>query len=137
MKPAHVNKDAKKTATEWLTIAKEKETAKQWDEAIDAYRHIIKEHPKKEFAYQRLMILYRKKKEFKKELEVIETALDNFQYMLGSQSSENKKVSLLSKKLMKSTGLMDNKNGPAFLPEPLHKWTTRRTALKKLLSKQK
>lgn len=138
MKVSHVNKDVKKTFTEWLTLAKEKEAEEKFDEAIDAYEHLIKEHPKKEFAYQRLMILYRKKKDYKKELKIVETALENFQHLLGNKNEkQNRKIDQLSRSLMKSTGLVDKKNNPAFLPEPLHKWTKRKLALQKLIAKKK
>lgn len=138
MKAIHVNKETKKTLTEWLTIAKEKEAEEEFDGAIDAYRHVIKEHPKKEYAYQRLMILYRKRKDYKKELEVVETGLKNFQHLMGNKNEKpNKKIDQLSRSLMKSTGLMDKKNNPAFLPEPLHKWTRRKIALQKLSARKK
>jgi len=139
MKTIHVNKDEKKPLTEWLMIGKEKEQEEDFDEAIDAYTHVTKEHPKKEYAYQRLMLLYRKKREYKKELKVIETALDNFRYVMGDSSAKkkSKNISQLSMRLMKSTGLVDKKDNPVFLPEPLNKWTKRKIAVQKLIAKMK
>jgi len=138
MKTVHINKNETKSLTEWLTLAKEKEQEEEFDDAIDAYGHLIKEHPKKEYAYQRLMMLYRKQKEYKKELKVVETALQNFKYVLGNPSAkkQNKKINQLSMRLMKSTGLVDKKDNPAFLPEPLQKWTKRKLALEKLIAKK-
>lgn len=140
MKATHTDSDTTKTLNEWLTLAKEKESGKKIDEAIEAYEHIIKEHPKKEQAYQRLMMLYRKKKDYKKELKVVETALNNFRHVLGTikqGEKQNKKINQLSMRLIKTTGLVDKKNNPAFFPEPLNKWTKRKMALEKRIGKKK
>ena len=139
MKTAHTDKEENRSLAEWLTLAKEKELESEYDDAIDAYTHLIKEHPKKEFAYLRLMMLDRKNIDYKKELTVVEKALQNFRHVLGDPSArkQGRKISQLSKKLMQSTGLVDKKDNPAYLPEPLNKWTKRKMALQKLIARKK
>ena len=110
MKIAHSNKDG-------LSIAETRQAAQQYeqdgklDDAVAAYLSLLKKSPREEKNYNRLMILYRKLKQPKKEMEMITKAINVFskQYDAKRKSSP-RKVSQLSAALMKATGLTDKKN---------------------------
>lgn len=134
MKVAHLD-NTEKTAlsfAECVAIAKVLEAAGKPDEAIKTYQQCVKLRPANEYPYNRLMILYRKKKEYKKELATIDVAIKAFEKLyLHSGKNVNKKVSLLSKSLMKSTGLSDKKGNILLDQKPISTWKKRAALLKK------
>jgi len=88
------------------------------------------------FYYDRLMIYYRKHKEYKKELSLINKALkifaDHFKKQAEAVLSFSKSqatIKKLSAKFNLSSGLVDKKGNPKFLPEPLPRWTKRKQAV--------
>lgn len=94
--------------------------------------------------YDRLMIYYRKQKEYKKELQLINQALKVFGEKLKKQTSQifaTAKSRTASKKLMekfsKSVGLMDKKGNPNYVPEPLARWMKRKQTVQQKIKKQK
>lgn len=98
------------------------------DEPIDLYLKQVDEGTMQTLPYERLMIHYRKAKEYEKESAIIKkgiAALQQFytnaqQQTLGKKV--NPKIKALSKKIGKSVGLVDKKGNDVFLPEPLPKW---------------
>src|SRR5688500_17650564 len=77
-----------------LKKASELERNGELDEAASLYEKIIKADPNRETAYNRLMIILRKQKEYKKELALINKGIKTFKdiYEPSSKKSFNKKV---------------------------------------------
>jgi lipopolysaccharide biosynthesis regulator YciM len=121
------------TIADWLAKGLEWEKAGEVDRAVKAYERVIKKDPLREQAYDRLMIIYRKQKEYKKELAIIKAgiaAFDKF-YATAVKTSRDKKVISISRALLKSTGLADKKGKPLFQREPIGKWAKRADLVKK------
>ncbi|MET0635475.1 MAG: hypothetical protein ABWZ25_05580 [Chitinophagaceae bacterium] len=121
---------------DWRDIARDYEYNEDYAEAMEAYHQDLKVNPTHEGSWHRLMILYRKEKNYKMEWQVINEAIGVFEklYTPGSGKLKGKKVEAISKALMKTTGLTDKKGKPLYQPEPLGKWYRRRTLLKKKMS---
>ena len=75
MKVVHKNADVKEVPGNWLDKAKAFEASTDTERAAAAYEKAIKDNPLNEYAYDRLMIIYRKNKEYKKENAVIARAI--------------------------------------------------------------
>ncbi len=127
MKVVHKNPGAKDEAANWLTRAKELEAQGELDKAAAAFEKAIKENPLNEYAYDRLMIIYRKNKEYKKEKAVIVAGVKAFRQFYKSMEKRHasKKVVSLSNALLKATGLADKKGKPLYEKEPLERWNKR------------
>lgn len=65
--------------------------------AIKEYEEAIKNNPLEEKAYDRLMIVYRKEKNYIKELKIINTGIKAFQNFYKSRKSGSKKIAEISK----------------------------------------
>ena len=107
--------------------------------AIKLYEQNIKENFADKFAFERLMIIYRKQKDFKNELRVINRGVELFQEnMKGhlkqslSRHVDEKKLERLSLAIMKGTGL---KNKNLHFPDPIDKWIKRKEIVEKKLGK--
>lgn len=135
MKVVHKNPDAKGEPGNWLDKAKAFEASADTEKAAAAYEKAIRENPLNEYAYDRLMIIYRKNKEYKKEKAVIVAAIKAFDqfYKNASKVSRSKKIVSLSKAFMKSTGLADNKGKILYQKEPLARWNKRKAVVEKRL----
>ncbi|MGN6177726.1 MAG: hypothetical protein ACTHNW_00995 [Mucilaginibacter sp.] len=78
--------------------------------AIELYHRILETDPLQIHAYDRLMILYRKDKNYQKELSVINSGIKTFEKFYKAQSGKpSKKISDISKKLNKAFHLVDKK----------------------------
>jgi hypothetical protein len=96
------------------------------------------------FPYDRLMIYYRKHKEYKKELSLINRALKIFGDHIKKQSGamlavakSKAAIKRLSEKINRSAGLVDKKGNPSYLPEPLLRWTRRKKTVQEKINKSK
>jgi hypothetical protein len=108
----------------------------QPSEDISLYEQQIKSGTADPFPYDRLMIYYRKQKDLKKELQIINKALKTFTDHLKEQAGNMLKggksrgtIKRLSDKISRSAGLIDKKGNPTYLPEPLPRWTKRKQAV--------
>ena len=106
--------------------------------AIKLYEENIKEGYPEPFAFDRLMILYRKLKRYKDELRVIKRGIKVFTEAnekrrkgMFQAARSKRQVHALSEELMKKTGLADKKGNEIYLPEPLGKWTKRKEVVEK------
>ncbi|HTL09243.1 MAG TPA: tetratricopeptide repeat protein [Chitinophagaceae bacterium] len=116
-------------------LARQYELAGENKKAITIYEQLIKKYPSEALLWDRLMILYRKEKLLKKELAIVEKAIDNFKTLLLPHTGEsNKKVASLSKSILHAVGLADKKGTALYYPEPIAKWQRRRTVVKKKLA---
>ena len=116
--------------------AKELEINGELEQAAALYEKVIKADPHRETAYNRLMIIPRKQKEYKKELALINKGIKTFTdfYAPGLKKSFNKKVEQISRALLKSTGLADKKGVPLYQQEPIGRWTRRKQIVEKKLN---
>lgn len=136
MKVIHKNPDAKEKPGNWLYQAKQFESNDEPEKAIALYQKVIKENPLNEQAYDRLMIIYRKNKDAKKEKDIINKAIKAYEefYKNIPKVSQSKKIVSLSRAFMKSTGLTDNKGKLLYQKEPLARWNKRKRVVEKKLN---
>lgn len=111
-------------------------------ENIELYEQQVKKGITDPLPYDRLMIYYRKQKEYKKELQLINQALKVFSEKLKKQTTrifETARSRTASKKLMekfgKSVGLLDKKGNLNYLPEPLARWTKRKQTVQQKIKR--
>ena len=139
MRIAHLNKSQQGTIQELLESGRDLEAEKDFDEAVKIYSGILKKNPLNEQAYNRLMIVYRKQKEYRKESAIIDEAIKVFEKEgEANRKPVHNKVQQLSMLLGKSTGLVDKKGKSLYTPEPIATWKKRKTmVLKRLKTKKK
>jgi hypothetical protein len=99
--------------------------------AEKVYNAIIHANPHSEKAYDRLMIIYRKKKNTGAELKLIDKAINTFKSWFEKKSPfmQSKKISQLSSSISKITGLAAKKTDMIFTREPLARWQKRKNIL--------
>ena len=136
MKVAYKNSNPKKGLGSQLAKAKDQENQGESEKAV-AFEKLVKENPLNEYAYDRLMIIHRKNKDYKKERAVIIAGIKAFQqfYKNVSKQPATKKITALSNALMKATGLADKKGRPLYEKEPLGRWNKRKQVVEKKLRK--
>lgn len=127
MKVVHKNPEVKTGTGNWLARAKELEKQGDLEKAAAAFEKAIKESPLNEYAYDRLMIIYRKNKEYKKEKAIIVAGIKAFRQLYNDSTKRpsSRKVISLSNALLKATGLADKKGKPIYEKEPLDRWNKR------------
>jgi tetratricopeptide (TPR) repeat protein len=111
-----------------------KEQAKEEDhtQEIKTLEQTIREHPANDKAWIRLMIIYRKQKEYKKELKTINAAIKTFEELFKKREpAYNTRVKSLSKALSKALGLTDKKGNSLYEMGDLAKWKRRKQAVLK------
>jgi tetratricopeptide (TPR) repeat protein len=120
--------------------AREQETAGNYREAIRIYTNLLKAEPANPGYHQRLMILYRKLKDPKGELRVIDKAIEvvtnhHRRLLEGNIKGRRDKsqIEKLSSAFMKGSGLVDKKGKDTFIPEPVPTWMKRKEAVLKKL----
>jgi len=119
--------------------ARAKEAAQQGDaeEAVKYYYRALKNDPADAIAYNRLMVYYRRRKEYRKELQVIQAAIASQQrHALEYQQSwvrRNKKTARTAKALAKSLGLINQKGMPVVETLQLNTWRKRMNMVRKRL----
>ena len=119
---------------------KKKDKAEASDPELDvkALEQLLKEQPSNEKAYDRLMVLYRKLKEPKKELKIINAAIKVFEEKyVKRQPGFNKKIETISRALRKATGLADKKGNNLFEPGELTRWKKRKALLQSKMKNKK
>ncbi|HMJ45919.1 MAG TPA: hypothetical protein VK498_01230 [Ferruginibacter sp.] len=100
--------------------------------AIKLYNRALEQNPLSEYIYSRLMILYRKEKDFKNELRVINAGIKAYEHFYKPKGkSRSRLVTTLSNKLNKLVGLIDKKGKFTYDPEPLAKWKKRKEIVRK------
>jgi len=111
-------------------------------EPLDEYREQVEKGIFSPAPYDRLMIHYRKEKNYPEELKVIKQAIGTFKkYYADLQGSaikkQKSKITELSRKISKSTGLTDKKGNDTYLPEPIPRWIKRQSVVEQKLKKEK
>jgi hypothetical protein len=106
--------------------------------AEDLYHQVLKKDPLQTHAYDRLMILYRKEKNYKKELSVIDSGIKTFERFYKEQLGKpSRKISEISKQLNKAFHLVDKKGNSLYTPEPIDRWLKRKQVVEKKMEKLK
>jgi tetratricopeptide (TPR) repeat protein len=119
------------TIKQKLEEADEAEANEDISIAIKNYEEAIEKDPIAEKAYDRLMILYRKEKDYKKELRLINAGIKAFENFYKSRKSGSKKIAEISKKLNRSFGFTDKKGNAVYDPEPIARWKKRKITVEK------
>ena len=123
------------TLKQTIKEAAEAEDKEDISLAIKDYESAIEANPLLEKAYDRLMILYRKDKNYKKELQLINSGIKAFESFYKSRKSSSKKIAEISKKLNKSFGFTDKKGNAVYDPEPIARWKKRKVTVEKRIKK--
>lgn len=121
---------------EYIRQAKTAEEEGDPDEAIQLYEKAIKQKPLLEQPYSRLMILYRKNKQYKDELRVINKALGLFMDHYDERRKSfkgNTAIARLSKAILKSVD-NNSKQLENSYPEPIPKWEKRKQTVENKLN---
>jgi hypothetical protein len=123
--------------------ARQAELNEDVEEAVSLYEEAIAGGYSGQFAFDRLMLIYRKQKKYKDELRIINKGIGVFSEANKKQleesisSKKNKKeIEKLSKAFMKSSGLVDRKGREVHVPEPINKWIKRKEVVDKKLKKK-
>jgi len=140
MKVAHKHTAAKAPITggdeeyNILVAAREHEASGDTEKAIDLYEQALKKYPQQANIYDRLMILHRKEKAYKKELSVINAAIKTFSHLFEpGKNIRSRKVASLSKSILHSMGLTDKKGRALYHPEPIARWQKRKKTVQQKL----
>ena len=107
--------------------------------AIRLYEQNIKEDYADEFAFDRLMIIYRRQKDYADELRVINRGIEVFQNTLERHLEHSlhrrgnlEKVAQISKAIMRKSGV---KKEDLSFPDPIDKWMKRKKIVTEKLRK--
>jgi len=107
--------------------------------AEKAFQKIITADPYVYKAYDRLMVIYRRQKAYRKELTTVNKAIKAFVTGLVEKQKqwvrENKSAARLSRKLATSLGIIDKKGMPLTDDPLLVKWKKRKAVILKRLGK--
>jgi tetratricopeptide (TPR) repeat protein len=118
---------------ERLTEARNAENSGTLPDAAAIYEGLLKDEPHNEKILNRLMIIYRKLKAYKKEIGIINKAIKLQQQYYKPSSKPKGIIAELSNKLNLSTGLQ-NKKGDGYIPEAILKLNKRKEVVEKKLS---
>ncbi len=125
----------KKSKNELLKEARLQELDGKPEDAIKSYNQVISKDPLQVGAYNRLMILYRKLKDYKKELAVIKQAIAAYEKDIKedqlSWKKANTKSAKLSLSLAKSMGLLNDKGLPVYEDPQILTWRKRQETVQK------
>ena len=123
--------------------AREAEDADDLEKATALYEENIKTEVADAFAYERLMVIYRRQKAYKEEQRVIKRGIEVFKKQSRTvlenniPSNKNKAALVkLSNAFMKGAGLIDKKGKETHIPEPVNKWMKRLEVVAKRLKKK-
>ena len=130
-----MSEETNKTLKETLSEAKKAEKTENVEDAIRLYQQARSIDQLNEQAYNRLMILFRKQKEYKKELGIIKEGIKVFEKYYESRiPNKSKTITALSIRLNKSFGLADKKGNNFYSPEPIAKWKKRKLIVEKKIT---
>jgi tetratricopeptide (TPR) repeat protein len=125
------------SSVETLEKARKAEAEGNPEKAAGFYEQLIKENRPDELPFDRLMIIYRKLKQYKDELRIINEGIrlfeDFYKKPTRRKSEKQQKLSTLSNAFMKSAGLKDKKGNLLYVPEPLSRWIKRKAVVEKKL----
>lgn len=119
----------------WKVVARQLEQDGDEVKAIVIYTGMLKKQPLNAYIYDRLMIVYRKQKQYKKELSTVTAAIEKFTKVLRpAGNSQSKKIAALSKSILHAVGLTDKKGKPVYSPQPIARWENRLRVIRQKLA---
>ena len=127
---------ASRDYTELLECGRQNESEDNIEEAIRCYKEAISHKRVDEFPFSRLMILYRKEKNYDEELRIIDKAIEIFKAFYDKRTkkfSGANKLGQLSKALLKN--LNKGNKGLDDYPAPLPAWMKRKELVEQKLGK--
>jgi hypothetical protein len=126
-----------------LISGKQAESSGQPALAIKLYEKEIARGYNDLLPYERLLVLYRKQKNYREELHVLNRGIDRLQQQLTEHQKElffkkpqRNKLLRQSKALAQKLGLLNKKGNHILLPQPLEKWLNRKKIVQKKIKKQ-
>lgn len=99
------------------------------DEAARLYQKVIKSSPQNEKALGRLMVIYRKLKNYPEELKIIDSLISRERDLFKPDREQKGNVAALSKKINRALGRVDSKGKELYLSEQLSKLEKRRESV--------
>src|SRR5690606_3330163 len=135
----HIHTMAKqKIATQTLMDkARQLEKEGQHADALKIYRALTRRKHLNAEAYHRMMIILRKQKKYKTELEVIQRAMAAMEKSIAANQQAindgNPESAALSRELAKSLGLLDEAGRPVYEEPQLQNWRKRESVVAKRL----
>ncbi len=128
MKIVHIPNQRDQAIMDDWQRARQFEQEGEWEKAIRIYQRLLKTQPLNEKLYDRLMIIYRKTKNYQKEKEIITTAIRVYEkfYKENERTAVTKKVAVISKALLRSLQMTDEKGRPSPQRETVKRWTKRK-----------
>jgi hypothetical protein len=127
--------------TQLLSAARAKERENAYADAVSLYMQLLKEDPLNVQASSRLMVIYRKQKNYSKELSIINKAIAAYEANIIAQqknwSKSNRKAAGLSKRLAEHLGLLDKKGLPLYEDKVIANWKKRKETVQKKLASKK
>lgn len=130
-------KSSRIAASKHYDEGRQLEMAGDIDTAIKKYQKALSQNPTLSAASNRLMIIFRRQKEYKKELAVIKEAIESYEEQLSQGikdwASENKQSADLSRSLAKSLGLLTDKGIPKYEDKQVASWKKRIEVVQKKL----
>ena len=123
---------------EHLAQAKALEADGEADEAIEIYQRVLKGDPLNETAIGRLLVLYRRQKEYKLELALLQSAISAYEAVQleaqGAWRKKNQKAARISLALAKKLGIAGRKKeGPIYDDRLVTTWRKRKALVMKRL----
>ena len=130
---------AAKHYTELMKQGRLVEEDGELEKAALLYEQAIRQEPLEAFPYNRLMIIYRKLRQPKDELRVIEKALAVYEHYYDEKPKKimngNPQIAKISKALVSSLNKSAGTKNLSYYPEPIPSWTRRKNAVEKKLGK--
>jgi len=126
-----------RTIEQLMQEAKEAELSGDLSTAVRKYEQVLLKEKSYELIYKRLMILYRKLKKPKEELRIINSGIRYFQEQFKERTESlyknNRRISYLSKAIIKSLGHHKEQSDSFYEPAPIPAWKHRKLiVLKKI-----
>lgn len=121
-------------------LAKKAEHASDVENAIKYYEKATRLEPLEPFAYNRLMIIYRKEKNYTAELNTINRGIDCFLQEKKKReetfNTKHKQAARLSKSLLKALATPGIKDDNSDYTEPVNSWQKRKLIVEQKLTKK-
>jgi hypothetical protein len=136
-----IMKNKKESALVLYKNARDLELQKRYDEAAREYAAILKSYPLHIDASNRLMIVYRKLKAYRKEAAVINKAISAHEKETEKKQrawiKSHQKIANLTRSLAETLGLLNSKGLPIYENDLLEKWRRRKSIVLGKLEKIK
>jgi tetratricopeptide (TPR) repeat protein len=128
------------SAIDLLKEAREAEANNDMDSAIKLYQRVIRKQPHLEEAYNRLMVIFRKEKDYEAEFDVISQGIKAFEDFYKQRAEkvlhDHKQAQRLSSALARSLGQSGKKTSAIFYPQPIPRWLKRQEVVEKKLQRK-